>query len=112
MGVTIKKQVNNNTTTAIERTAALATGGLNAFYWYQIFALDSAVVEVKEMFSSHGSLLTIAMYHHGETLNFLSLINLKFRVRAPNECCILKFMPNQSFVCNFLSTRMCKRRDF
>ena len=22
-------------------------GGLNAFYWYQIFALDSAVVEVK-----------------------------------------------------------------
>ena len=43
-------------------------GGLNAFYWYQIFALESAVVEVKEMFSSHGSLLTIAMYHHGEKL--------------------------------------------
>ena len=34
----------------------------------QIFALDSAVVEVQEMFSSHGSLLTNAMYHHGETL--------------------------------------------
>ena len=29
-------------------------GGLNAFYWYQIFALDSAVVEVQEMFSWHG----------------------------------------------------------
>ena len=43
-------------------------GGLNAFYWYQIFALDSAVVEVQEMFSSHGSLLTNAMYHHAETL--------------------------------------------
>ena len=28
-------------------------GGVNAFYWYQIFALDSAVVEVQEMFSSH-----------------------------------------------------------
>ena len=26
-------------------------GGLNAFYWYQIFALDSAAVEVQEMFS-------------------------------------------------------------
>ena len=39
-------------------------GGLNAFYWYQIFALDSAVVEVQEMFS----LLTIELYHHGETL--------------------------------------------
>ena len=43
-------------------------GGLNAFYWYQIFTLDSAVVEVREMFSSHGGLLTNAMYHHGETL--------------------------------------------
>ena len=43
-------------------------GCLNAFYWYQFFALDSAVVEVQEMFSSHGSLLTTAMYHHGETL--------------------------------------------
>ena len=42
-----KQQVNNNRTTALERTAASATGGLNAFYWYQIFALDSAVVEVQ-----------------------------------------------------------------
>ena len=38
--------------------------GLNAFYWYQIFALDSAVVEVQEMFSS-----TYAMYHHGKHSN-------------------------------------------
>ena len=38
-------------------------GGLNAFYWYQIFALESAVVEVQE-----GGLLTNEMYHHGETL--------------------------------------------
>ena len=43
-------------------------GCLNAFYWSQIFTLDSAVVEVQKLFSSHGSLLTIAMYHHGETL--------------------------------------------
>ena len=68
-----KQKVNNNRTTALEMTAALATGvggggGLNAFYWYQIFALDSAVVEVQEMFSSHGGHLTNAMYHHGETL--------------------------------------------
>ena len=42
--------------------------GLNAFYWYQIFALNSAVVVEQEMFSSHGGLLTNAMYHHGETL--------------------------------------------
>ena len=44
-------------------------GGLNAFYWYQIFALDSAVVEVQEMFSSHGGgFLTITIYHHRETI--------------------------------------------
>ena len=43
-------------------------GGLNAFYLYQIFTLDSAVVEIQNMFSSHGGLITIAMYHHGETL--------------------------------------------
>ena len=43
-------------------------GGLNAFYWHQIFALDSAVVGVQEMVSSHGGLLTNAIYHHGETL--------------------------------------------
>ena len=43
-------------------------GGLNAFYWYQIFALDSAVVEVQEMISSHGGHPTNAMYHHGQTL--------------------------------------------
>ena len=42
---------------------------LNAFYWYQIFALvDSAVDEVQEMFSSHGGHLTNAIYHNGETL--------------------------------------------
>ena len=54
MGVTKKKQQVNNRTATLERTAALATGegDFNAFYWYQIFALDSAVVEVQEMFSS------------------------------------------------------------
>ena len=50
------------------RAVIESEGGLNAFYWYQIFALDSAVVEVQEMFSSHGGHLTNAMYHHGETL--------------------------------------------
>ena len=44
-------------------------GGLNAFYWYQIFPIDSAIVEVQEMFSSHGGHLTNAMYYHGETFS-------------------------------------------
>ena len=47
----------------------MPTGGLNAFYWYRIFALDSAVVEVQEMFSSHGGHLTNAMYHQGKHSN-------------------------------------------
>ena len=67
MGIRITK-VNNNKTAALEEKQPEPLGGLNAFYWYQIFALDSAVVEVQEMFSAHGSLLTNAMYHHGETL--------------------------------------------
>ena len=53
---------------ATNKASKMGRGGLDAFYWFQIFALDSAVVEVQEMFSSLGSLLTIAMYHHGETL--------------------------------------------
>ena len=43
-------------------------GGLNALHWHQIFALDSAVVEIQEMFSPHGDHPTNTMYHHGETL--------------------------------------------
>ena len=56
--------------TPYDRLAKIKGGGgcLNAFYWYQIFALDSAVVEVQEMFSLHGGHLTNAMHHHGETL--------------------------------------------
>ena len=52
--------INNNRTSALERTAALATGvcvcvgGLNAFYWCQTFALDSVVVKTPNIFRSHG----------------------------------------------------------
>ena len=60
-----KQYINNNRTTALERTAV--TGGLNAFYWYQIFALVSVVVKTHTLLSSHGGFLTIAMYHHRET---------------------------------------------
>ena len=63
-----EQKVNNNKTTALGQQPKLLGGALNAFYWYQIFALDSATVEVQEMFSSHGGHLTNAIYHHGETL--------------------------------------------
>ena len=70
MGVTMNKKstITEPPPPPPERTAAQATGGLNTLHWHQIFAPDSAVVEVQEMFSSHGGHLTNAMYHHGETL--------------------------------------------
>ena len=46
---TIGVPINNNRITALERTAAKATMGSNAFHWYQIFALDSAVIEEKNV---------------------------------------------------------------
>ena len=66
MGVTINKK-SITTEPPPWNEQQLRHRGLNAFYWYQIFALDSAVVEVQEMFSSHGGHLTNTMYH-GETL--------------------------------------------
>ena len=44
--------INNNRTTALKCTAALSKGGggggLNAFYLYQMFALDPAVDEAQK----------------------------------------------------------------
>ena len=37
--------------------------GLNAFYWYQILTLNSAVVEVQDLFSSHGAAVNISNKH-------------------------------------------------
>ena len=51
IGVTI---INNDRATVLEWTSDKTTGGLNAFYWYQIFALGSAVVEAQKMLSLHG----------------------------------------------------------
>ena len=63
-------------------------GWLNAFYWYQIFALDSAVVEVQEMFSSHGGHLTNTMCHHGETCKTV----LPLETSSEINCEFIKFV--------------------
>ena len=71
MGLTINNKSTTTEPTPSNRQQSKPPGeggGLNAFYWYQIFGLDSASVEVQEMFSTHGSLLTIAMYHQRETI--------------------------------------------
>ena len=58
MGVTINKKPTTTEPSPKNGHQPKPQKGLNAFYWYQIFALDSAVVEVQEMFSSHGGHLT------------------------------------------------------
>ena len=69
MGVTINKKSTTTEPPPKNGQQPKPLGGLNAFYWYQIFDLDSAVVEVQEMFSSHGGHPTNAMYHHGKHSN-------------------------------------------
>ena len=39
-------------------------GAINAFYWYQILALDYFAVKTQRLFNSHGGFLTYAMHHH------------------------------------------------
>ena len=68
MGITINKKSTTTEPPPSNGQQPKPPGGLNAFHWHQIFALDSAVVEVQEMFSLRGGHLTNAMYHHGKTL--------------------------------------------
>ena len=69
MGLTINKKSTTIEPPPYNGQQPKPPGGLNAFYWCQIFALDSAVVEVQEIFSSHGGHLTNSMYHHGKHSN-------------------------------------------
>ena len=77
--MTIKQCINNNRTTALERTATLATRGLDAFYWRQIFSLDSVIVKTQKIFSSHRGFLANAKHHHRETIksNYYTIMKQK-----------------------------------
>ena len=88
MGLTSNKKSTTREPSPLNGQQPKPPWGLNAFYWYQIFAIDSAVVEVQEMFSSHGSILTNAMYHHGETFDFC-FIQLDF-TGTLNTVCLIK----------------------
>ena len=57
MGVTINNKSTTTEPTPLNRLQPKPPGGLNTFYQYQIYILDSAVVEVQETFSSNRSLL-------------------------------------------------------
>ena len=69
MGVTINKKSTTTEPPLKNGQQPKPPGGLNAFYWYQIFTLDSADVEVQEMFSSHGGHLTLFL---SESLTLVS----------------------------------------
>ena len=68
MGVTINNESTTTEPPALNGQQPKPLGGLNAFYCYQIFAIDSAVVEAHKILRSHGGVLTIAMYYHRETM--------------------------------------------
>ena len=60
MGVTINKKSTTTEQPPKYGQQYKPLGALNAFYRYQIFALDSAVGQVQEMSSLHRSLLCIS----------------------------------------------------
>ena len=61
----------NNRTTALEPTAAKATGGsLNAFYWYQIFALDSVFESNFDNFTPAIIFQTWILWNNGALIFF------------------------------------------
>ena len=64
MGVTINNESTNQQQQQSHRLRTDSSQATNAFYWCQIFALDSAITVVE----AHGGFLTIAMYHHRLTI--------------------------------------------
>ena len=61
---------------------------------YQIFALDSAVVEAQTMLSLHRGFLFIAMYHHRETILSNQINALWLNREAGSELKIVRFKVN------------------
>ena len=60
--------------------------GLNAFYYYQLFALDFVVVKThRKMFGLHGCFLSYAMYNHGVTVNQINHDETKTRGSQPTH---------------------------
>ena len=66
MGGTVKQKQQQNHHLRKDNSLSYPSGGLNAFCWRQIFAIDSVVVNAQKLFSSHGGYLTNTMHHHRE----------------------------------------------
>ena len=69
-----KQQINNNITTALERTVALATGGLDVFYCAK-FALDSVASETSFKWRIAGKLMMAQ--HYMPALQFCAFLGIR-----------------------------------
>ena len=61
-----QQQQNHRPRTDISQSHRGGGGGglkVSASYWHKIFPLDSAFDEAKNILSSHGGFLTVAVYH-------------------------------------------------
>ena len=100
MGVTINKKSTTTEPPPQNGQQPKPPEGPNAPHWHQIIAPDSAVVEVQEMFSSHGGHLTRnAMYHHGLQSQFQ-------RFFIPNFVCVLTYKRYKIYRTGFSSCRL------
>ena len=79
-----QQRIINNRTTALERTAAYATEGLNAFYRYQIFALDLFLLKHK-----HKQLRLHGCFLPNKVVTYLLTYYLL-------QCIIIENQPNQN----------------
>ena len=72
---TMEATINNDSTTTEQPLSMFIRShwGLSLFYC-QMFALDSAVVKLEKMLSSHGGFITYPMYHHGETIKYINIL--------------------------------------
>ena len=55
LGATMNQQQQHHRLRTDSSLSHWGGGGLSAFYWYQIFAIDSVRVRTQKLFSSHGA---------------------------------------------------------
>ena len=99
MGLTINKKSTTTDQPPLNGQQPKPLGGSNAFYWYQIFAPDSAVAEAQEMFSSCFPCSPNQCLHH---LNYI-------HIPCPElSCFTVTVFQNFRFEC-LVSTFLCEQ---
>ena len=73
-----QQRTNNSRTTALKRTSTEVPVGLNAFYWYQIFALIIVVVKTQKLLPYYCNVSSqtnnqINLHYNDETNTFCTM---------------------------------------